>query len=390
MTERANRWETHAAEDCPRCGERLSGGWIQRRVQVIDLAPVAPLAITQHRIIRRHCPRCGKRVLPPVVGVDAGRIGRCRFGPRLIATIATMAAVERLPVEIIRDRLQREYGLVISHGGITGLLHRMADVGMPAYEHLQSATRASPVVHADETGWRQNGQHTTVWTVSTGTTTYLRHGRRTNEQIDGILGVDFGGTIVADCYAAYDHFVGPKQRCWAHLVRDLKALLYEHEEDVETVAWAEGILDLYDQARIPRPAIEEGSTPQAIRAREKRAQQCEALVLLLCPAQLDPDLPYATLAARLRKHLTELFTFVRDPAVESTNNRAERSLRPLVIDRKITGGTRSERGSTTRMTLFSLAATARVQGKDPTMVYQRILLAPPGTPSPLAASPPSS
>lgn len=156
----------------------------------------------------------------------------------------------------------------------------------------------------------------------------MAHGRRTNEAIDGILGADFGGTIVADCYAAYDHFLGPKQRCWAHLIREVEALLHEQGQDAETVAWAEGILSIYQQATVPRPPAEEGVTPQAAHAREVRAQQCEALILLLCPAEPDPTLPYATLAKRLRSHLPELFTFVRDPEVAATNNAAERSLRP--------------------------------------------------------------
>ena len=383
--ERATRWETHAAEQCPQCGEPLSGGWIVRRVQVIELPPVAPLEITEHRIIRRQCPKCGKRVLPKPVGLEAGRIGRCRFGPRLIAAIATMASVERLPGRVIQERLEREYGLSVSHGGICGLLQRMAAAGKPAYEQLQQDIRGSPVVYADETGWRQDGQHTTVWTVSTAHTVYVHHGKRTNEEIDGILGEDFGGTIVSDCYAAYDHFLGPKQRCWAHLLRDLDKLLYEHGHDGDTVAWVEGIRWIFAEARLPRSPAEEGWSYQAVRARKRRAERYEALILLLCPAEPDPNLPYATLAVRLRKHLAGLFTFVRDPEVEATNNIAERSLRPLVIARKISGGTRSAAGSTTRMMLYSLSATARMQGKDPTAVYQRLLLAPPGAPSPLAA-----
>ncbi len=228
--EQANHWETHAADTCPRCGEALDGGWIVRRVQVIDLPPVAPLVITQHRIIRRQCASCGRRVLPKPVGVEAGRIGRSRFGPRLMAAIGTMAILERLPGRMIQDRLQREYGLTISHGGLVGLVQRLARAGHPAYQQLPADVRGSPVVHADETGWQENGQHRTVWTgypaEGVGVTTqtvYVQHGRRTNAEIDAILGADFGGTIVADCYAAYDHFLGPKQRCWAHLVRDHRA-----------------------------------------------------------------------------------------------------------------------------------------------------------------------
>ncbi|MGI8826622.1 MAG: IS66 family transposase [Chloroflexota bacterium] len=190
--------------------------------------------------------------------------------------------------------------------------------------------------------------------------------------------------------AEFNHFLGAKQRCWAHLVRELKALRDEHVADTtETGAWAEGILSIYAQASRARPPPEEGCTPQAIRAREERARQCEALILLLCPSVLDPRLPYATLAKRLRTHLPELFTFVREPLVDATNNAAERSLRPLVIARKVSGGTRSATGSTTRMILYSICATARIQGTDPTAICQQLLLAPPGVPSPLAVPMPT-
>ena len=383
--ERANRWVNHAAQTCPQCGEQLSGGWIHRRIQVIDLPPLAPLEITQHRIVRRRCPRCKRWALPKPVGREAGRIGRCRFGPRLIAAIAVMHSVERLPGRMIQDRLKREYGLRISHGGIIGLLKRMATAGKPAYRQLNQDIRGSPVVYADETGWREDGQHTTVWTVSTARSIYVSHGRRTNEAIDTILGGDFAGTIVCDCYASYDHFPGAKQRCWAHLLRALDALVHDHAAHTETVAWVEGIRWIYAQAAMPRPAHEAGSGYQAVRAREQRARQYESLLMLLCPAELDASAPYATLANRLRTHLLELFTFVRDPQVQATNNAAERSLRPLVIARKVSGGTRSEAGSTTRMILYSLCATARMQDKDPRVVCQQILLAPSGTPSPLTA-----
>lgn len=383
-TERANRWMNHAAETCPRCGEQLSDGWIHRRVQVIDLPLVAPLEVTEHRIIRRQCPSCKLRVLPRPPGAEAERVGRCRFGPRLMAAMTTMATVERLTGRMIQSRLEREYGLVISHGTIVELLHRMARASTPTYEQLQQDVRGSPVVYADETGWRQNGKPTTVWTVSTQETIYVHHGRRTNEEIDGILTADFAGTIVSDCYAAYDHFEGTKQRCWAHLLRDLDALLHDHGEDRETVAWVEGIIDLFRTARQPRPAHEQGWGYGAVRARAARAARYEAMLLLLCPAQGETEVPYATLCARLRKHVHELFTFVRDPRVEPTNNNAERSLRSLVIARKVSGGTRSSVGSTTRMVLYSVAATAKAQGKNPTDVFHQIILAPPGAPSALA------
>jgi len=205
-----------------------------------------------------------------------------------------------------------------------------------------------------------------VWTFSTPQTIYVHHiASRAGHVVDAVLGEDFAGTLVTDFYAGYDHLLTTHQRCWRHLWRDLQDLLSAHAEDVETVAWVEGIGAIWKQATADRPAAELATTPQAARAREERARSYEQQVRALCPESLDPNLPHATLAKRLRRYGQELFTFVRDPRVDPTNNAAERSLRPLVVARKVSGGTRSAGGSQTRMILYSVCATARMQGKTP-------------------------
>ena len=83
------------------------------------------------------------------------------------------------------------------------------------------------MVHADETGWRENGVNGYVWTFSTPTERYFLRRGRNKEVVDEALGEDFAGALVSDFYAAYHHYDGPKQRCWAHLLReihDLRAL----------------------------------------------------------------------------------------------------------------------------------------------------------------------
>jgi hypothetical protein len=117
-------------------------------------------------------------------------------------------------------------------------------------------------------------------------------------------------------------------------------------------------------------------TPQAIHRRARRARRYERQLLLLCPESLAPERPEATLAKRIRRYSSELFTFVRELDVPATNNAAERALRPQVIARKISGGTRSSTGSTTRMTLASVFATAQLRGLDPAAACQQLLLAP--------------
>src|SRR5918911_2322506 len=230
--ERVDVQVRHAVEVCPQCGTPLHGGWVHRRLQVIELPVQQRVQVIEHALLARRCPVCRCRVLPPPPAAEAGRIGHSRFGPRLLALVATMATVERLPIQHIQERLAREYDLWLSHGGIVGLLRLVAEQGKDAYEQLQQDIRGSPVVHADETGWRQDGVPGFIWSFSTPTTRYYHYDpSRAGTVPDAVVGADFGGTLVTDFYAAYDHFCGEKQRCWAHLWRDIGAPAAAHPPD---------------------------------------------------------------------------------------------------------------------------------------------------------------
>lgn len=380
--DRVDETVVHAEETCPRCGHRLTGGWAHRRVQVIELPSPVHAQVTAHVLMRRQCPQCRHRSFPRVPGLPENRLGLCRFGPRLVATVATMATIERLPICQIRECLHREYELDLSLGGIVGLLRLAARKGTPVYEGIKADIRGSPVVHADETGWRQDGVPGFIWAMCTrDACLFHRDPSRAMAVADALLGSGFPGILVSDFYAAYDHFEGCKQRCWAHLWRDIDALEQEFPDDEELAAWVAGVRAIYDLAKGERPAAEQGQTPEAIRARERRAASFEQQILALCPETLADDRPAVTLAKRIRRYLTELFTFVADPAVPPTNNAAERNLCPLVVARKVSGGTRSGDGSQTRMILASLAATARLHDANPTTVFYDALVAPAASPS---------
>ena len=78
----ATETHLHAVENCPKCGRELSGGWVHRRRQVIEI-PDTPVRIIEHVIIARRCGVCGKRYVPKVdlsgqvVGILGRRFGRC-------------------------------------------------------------------------------------------------------------------------------------------------------------------------------------------------------------------------------------------------------------------------------------------------------------------------
>ena len=99
--------------------------------------------------------------------------------------------------------------------------------------------RGSPVVHADETGWREDGHNGYVWTFSTPTLRYFLRRGRGKAVVDEVLGDQFAGVLVSDFYAAYHHYDGPKQRCWAHLLRDIHDLCALYPDDQPLAQWAD-------------------------------------------------------------------------------------------------------------------------------------------------------
>ena len=109
--------------------------------------------------------------------------------------------------------------------------------------------RASPVVHADETGWRQNGNNGYVWTFSTPTERYFLRRGRGKAVVDEALGESFSGVLVSDSYAACHHYDGPKQQRWAHLLWDIHDQRTLYPKDDPLARWAVAVHQLYVEAK---------------------------------------------------------------------------------------------------------------------------------------------
>ena len=252
----------HVVESCPDCGTHLTGGWVQRTREVIEL-PVVPVQVTEQVCIARTCPACRRRCIPPAQ-LDGVALGRQRLGVNLISRIATLREEGRLPIRSIQWYLCTVHQLRLSVGAIVSAIHQTAQQAQPAVAAILDRIRASPVVHADETGWRQNGNNGYVWTFSTPTERYfpcssqgqaLRRGR-SKAVVDEALGESFSGVLVSDFYAAYHHYDGPKQRCWAHLLRDIHDLVALYPKDTALAQWAAAVHQLYVEARsMSRPGL---------------------------------------------------------------------------------------------------------------------------------------
>ena len=357
----------HVVEQCPDCGTGLSGGWTHRTREVIDL-PQAPVEVTEHAFIARTCPRCQRRYVPPAQ-LDGVVMGKQRLGINLISLIAVLREEARLPSHSIQRYLDTVHGLRLSVGAIVDATIRVAQKAQSALTDIVERIRGSPVVHADETGWREDGHNGYVWTFSTPTERYFLRRNRGKAVVDEALGEEFAGVLVSDFYAAYHHYDGPKQRCWAHLLRDIHDLRALYPADRPLARWADAVHHVYEKAK--------AFTHPSEQWRRAAGLALERSLLAWCRPYLDdPSAVQARLCRRIQNHIKELFVFVAEPEVPADNNAAERSLRHLVISRKISGGTRSPQGTDAKMTLASVFGTWWAQGLNTLATCQQLLAAP--------------
>jgi transposase len=357
----------HTEEKCRDCGGKLGKPVVAYSRQIIDL-PIVAHTITEHVIFKRWCYHC-KKCIQPKVDLSKQVVGKGRIGINLTATIVTMRDRLRLPLGMIAVYLKLVYGLTLSKGEIVELLHTVAAIGKPAYEHILSEIRGSDVVHADETGGREDGVNGYFWSFSTKKVHFLMYRKsRAAKVVEEIVGKDseqFDGVLTTDFYAAYNTYSGFHQRCWVHLLRDIHKLKEEHKKHPPLRIWAKKIKQIYEEAKAyPGPAPD-AKVGVAMQERIDKQHAFEEKLKNVCHSYVRKDCVMSTLCGRIITFMPELFTFVRFPSVTSDNNPAERIIRHTVVARKIQGGTRSAKGSETKSILTSLFDTWNLQGLNP-------------------------
>ncbi len=322
---------------CPDCRTQLSQVRHHRRL-VEDMVPVE-IITTCYTTHSGYCPHCRKRVesrgedQPP-----AADLPHAQLGLHALATAAVLRVCYRLPLRQISQLFADLPGLRISPAAIAKQIQRLGRWLQGQYDRLKWVLRAAGVVHADETGWRTHGKNGYLWTLTNPQHTVYHVDRsRGGQVIAGLLGEAFGGTLVSDFYAAYDPFDCPQQKCLTHLLRELRDTTQKHPALVKHAFFRQCKSLVQEMLRLARrrEAMEPAAYARQVKGIETRLGNL---------ADASWDHPEARrLAARLGKYRYRLTTFLHDPRVDGTNNAAERALRPPVVMRKITGGSRSEK-----------------------------------------------
>ncbi len=341
---------------CPHCG-----GAVHDRAPLTqyieELPPVRPV-VTRLTTWKGLCPQCGEvhSSHPLQVSKAQGAAG-VHLGPRAIAWAALLNKQFGIPMRKTCSILARGFGLKLSAGGLSQMLDRLADKLRPHYEALRAEVRASPANYMDETSWYVGDPHWVLWVCTAPQYTLYHvdpsHGGPVAEKL---LGPDYAGVLVTDCHGAYRRLKCPQHKCIAHHLRALHKAHGRNPTDNSPYldAWQrlwQDVMELHGQ----REALSADAF-----AERRLALEATWDNLLAQPVTLAGDRYFL---GRMRNTGSHHFGCLYHD-VETTNNRAERAIRPAVIARKVSCGNRTQRGATTWQILVSLATTAHQCGRE--------------------------
>lgn len=347
---------------CPQCGGELRNRKPHEQFE-IDIPEAAP-TVTRYVTHSGDCPVCQARMRsrhPDQISTATGAAGVV-VGPRAKALAADWKHRLGIAYGKIAEMLSVAFQLPFTRGGLCQADTRLAlKHAQPVYDELVELVRQSAAVHRDETGWRIGLLKAWLWVfTSQRVTVYTIRASRGHDVVVEILGRQFGGVLVADCFTAYDDQAlreWLKQKCIGHLLKDLSELRATKKRGA--VRFAQEVTKVLRAAL----ALRDQKTTLTDRQFRTRAGRLECRLDRLIDERrqlTDPD--NVRFAKRLRKQRAHLFRFLYNDQVEATNNRAERMLRPAVITRKTNGCNRTEKGAQAHSILASVLVTCRQQG----------------------------
>ncbi len=272
--------------------------------------------------------------------------------------IAVMGHVHRLPVRSIQSLLHAQYGLSILVGEIVDVCDAVAERGRDLCDHFPEDIRAGANVDANEAGWRQAGRNGWYRTFSTPAIRFFVHRMSRGSCVPKeVLGNNFKGVLSTDFYSACMDYFG------------------EHPDDKTVAGWVRKVRSIYDRAKEYRHSRMGLAGTNRPRERPRMRPKLQAELDAVATPSAKTTTPQAKPANRIIRYEPDMFTLNEHPDIPSDNNAAERSLRPPVIARKISGGTRSPAGSETRSILASLFGTWTVRNLNPLTECVRMLAA---------------
>jgi len=322
-------------------------------IEAIDL--VRPTLVTKYLIERRWCPSCRTYQEDAV----AAALPRHRLGLHVLLFVVYQKVALGLSYRKIQHELRTYFGLTLSAGELPGMVAEIAALFGPAYARLLKLMRQQAAIYVDETSWRVDGVPHWLWAfVNDVVALYVVSRSRGSKVPQALLGPDFDGVVISDFFSAYSPLDVEKAKCWAHLLRDSHDYSKEQDTASERMRFHRTLHALYLEMGL---ALEQGQADPVGRPQVYDEMRTK---LWRFATQHWRSWQCQQLAERIKKYLDDLVVWLKDPAVEATNNAAERALRGAVVTRKTSFGSRSKRGAHAFARMLSIIMTWERQGKD--------------------------
>lgn len=346
IPERIDEIKEHKLDKCPICGELVSDTQ-EIRERIIEDIEQPKIKNTKHLIHRCYCKKCDKIVEAEIE--DA--LPNARFGLKLMLLVLILKLDSRVTSNKIVSILDTIFGIKISDGEIYNILKQLSEAFGDYYEELVIKIKEALTKHIDETSWRINGKNNWLWLfINKEVALYVVEKQRSSEVPIGVLGNQKNKFVTTDRHSAYNVLVEKtgclQQICWTHLLRNSKDLA-EHYQEARYIH--KRLKNIYRKAKEGKTAKEKLlSWIDLIGSRAYTSKEVFRFVKSIC-----------------RNHREDLFRFVDNREVNPSNNLAEQGLRPAVVIRKVSGGSRSEDGAEITARLLSVTQSMKLQEVNP-------------------------
>lgn len=377
----------HAPSVCDGCGGELGEAETvaRERRQVFDLPPMKLLA-TEHAAESRCCSCCGT--------VSRGRFPEgvtqpVAYGPGVKALLVYLQSYQLLPYARTCELFHDLFGSPISEGTLSEAIQTGSSRLEGTEAALQAALRQAAVAHFDETGLRIEGKLHWLYSASTQTLSHFSPQKKRGQEGMTAAGVlpGFKGRAVHDGWASYFAYGCGHALCNAHHLRELTFLAERHAQ-----GWATEMKRLLiEMKQAVEAATEAGKTALEKKTLRALVKRYDALLQAGETANPPPppeavprrgrkkQTPARNLLDRLRRYQPETLAFLFDFAVPFDNNRAEREIRMMKVQQKVSGGFRSQEGAQAFCRIRSYLASARKQAHTVLFALQQLFLGHPLT-----------
>ena len=364
------KFHDYRLDACPQC-DNTDVTFLDLPPRIIQQMEMEKVVVSkeEHRSYPIWCERCGKVHYHPF---PEHVVKEGLFKERITALVAYMKAVDHASFSTIRKFIRDVMHEKVSRGYLRKVIAKVSCALDAPYDQLLKVLPLESTLNVDETGHKENGEKFWTWVFRADLYVLFKIDKsRGSKVLVDVLGEEFNGVLGCDYFSAYHKYMKDfnitVQFCIAHLIRDIKYL--SGLNDAETKAYGKKLLAAV-KGMFKVIHDRENLAPEAFEYTMGHARETIMDVALTdVPSRLDKNgkelkREAFNMANRFRKNGKAYFEFITTPGIGPTNNLAEQAVRFVVIDRRITQGTRSKKGRETNERLWTVVGTCALQGRS--------------------------